>query len=58
MIFATREKCKNFDLEIEGLGQGVEKRNMRHLSGDVRSLVGKFFRILTTWQHLLELHRI
>ena len=42
-IFAKHEKCKNFDLEIEGQGQKVEERDLRHSTESVRIHIGDFF---------------
>ena len=42
-IVANQEKCKNFDLENECQDQGVEKRDLRHLTRNVRIHIGDFF---------------
>ena len=50
MIFAKQEKCQNFDLENEG--QGIEQRDLRHLTGNVQIHTDDFFRILATWEYM------
>ena len=50
-IFANQEKCQNFDLDNKNQGQGVEIRNLRHSTTDVRIHIGEFFGILATWHH-------
>ena len=42
-IFSNQEECQNFDLEDEGLGHGVEKWDLCHLTKIVRIHVGDFF---------------
>ena len=35
-IFAKLIKCKSFDVENEGQGQGLEEQDLRHSAGNVR----------------------
>ena len=51
-ISAKQIKCEKFDLEYEGHGQGIEKRDFRHSTGNVRIYVIDFLRNLATWEHV------
>ena len=42
-VFAKQEKCQNFDLENEDQGQGGEKRDLQHLTTNVRLHTSDFF---------------
>ena len=42
---------QNFDHINEGQGQGVEERDLRYSTKNVRFHIGCFFRILATWKY-------
>ena len=50
-IFANLIKCENFYLENEGQGEGREKGNLCHSTGNARFHIGDFFIIVATWKH-------
>ena len=51
-IFASHKNCQNCDLESEGQGQEVEKRDLRHSTRNARIHVSDFvFKMLAIWQH-------
>ena len=51
-ISAKQIKRQNFETEYEGQGQGVENRDLRHSTGNVRIYVIDFLRNLATWEHV------
>ena len=42
-IFSKQEKCQNCDLENECQGQGVEERDLRHSTGNLRMHIRDIF---------------
>ena len=50
-IFATQEKCQNFDLENECQVQGEKNGTCAIRLEIVESILVIFFRILATWEH-------
>ena len=50
-IFSKIIKCQVFILKMKIKVKGVYERDLRHLTGNVRSHTSDYFRILATQQH-------
>ena len=48
-IFTKQEKCRTFNLENEGQGQGVEEWDLRHSTRNVRIHIAECFHNFSYW---------